>query len=221
MGPDLGQVLKPEQRLLEDAIEREAEAHRLLLAGEVDTAHVALIEAAVLYRRSWEAAPPRAYGRLVGMLKAAVIAGEGTAPAAYVRRALGSSGDSPTSWYAIGLAALIEGDDPAAITAARGMRDDAAELGMGAEAFTRVAEAIAALAYRNADRYAEALEAIVADFERREEHLTGVPIADTALMLERLAAERDIAAGARSKLLPTAPAGPGKQKGGVEPGTNG
>src|SRR5215211_8228818 len=96
------------QRLLEEAMDREAEAHRMLLAGEVDAARAALIEAAVLYRRSWEAAPPRAYGRLVGMLKAAVIAGEGKAPAAYARRALGPEGDSPTSWYALGVAALIE-----------------------------------------------------------------------------------------------------------------
>jgi hypothetical protein len=194
---------KPDhQRLLQEAIGREADAHRLLLSGNASEARQALIEAMVLYRRSWEAASPRAYGRLVGMLKAAVLAGEGSAPAAYARRALGSEGDSPTSWYAIGLAALIEEDDALAIAAARGMREQAAELDAGAAAFERTAEAIAALAYRNAGRYADALGAILADFEARDEHLTGVAIADTALMLELLATARGIASGARSPLLP-------------------
>lgn len=183
-------------------MEREAEAHRLLFAGDRDAARVALTEAAVQYRRSWEAAPPRAYGRLVGMLKAAEIAGEGPAPARYVRRALGSEGDSPTSWYAIGLAALITDDDALAITAARGMRDSAAELEHGREPFDRAAEAIGALAYRNQERYARALTAIVEDFEQRTDHVTGVPIADTALMFESIAARRGLEARPVSPLVP-------------------
>jgi hypothetical protein len=195
--------VKPAQRLLEEAMEREGEAHRALLAGDRDTARSALIEAAVLYRRSWEASPPRAYGRLVGMLKAAVLGGDARAAAAYARRALGPEGDSATSWYAIAIAALIEDDDARAIVAARGMRETAAELSAGAEAFARTAEAIAALAYRNANRFAEALAAIVADFEARDQHLTGVRIADTALMLARLAAERGLASGMHSPLLPS------------------
>jgi hypothetical protein len=44
--------------------------------------------------------------------------------------------------------------------------------------------------------------AIVEDFEGREAHLTGVPIADTALMLERLAERRGLAAHPESLLLP-------------------
>jgi hypothetical protein len=43
---------------------------------------------------------------------------------------------------------------------------------------------------------------IVADFEGRSEHLTGVPIADTALMLERFAERRGLAARPSSALLP-------------------
>ena len=189
------------QRLLTEAIEREAEGHRLLLAADGDAARVALAHAAVLYRRSWEAAPPRSYGRLVGMLKAAVLAGEGPAAAHYALRVLGSQGDSPTSWYAVGIAALSTGDDVLALTAGREMRDGAIDL-EAAEAFERTAEAISALAYRNAKRYASALAAIIADFESRSEHLTGVPIADTALMLECLAAERGIAAKPDSPLAP-------------------
>jgi uncharacterized protein YbjT (DUF2867 family) len=72
----------------------------------------------------------------------------------------------------------------------------------GSPPFARAAEAIDALAAGDAERYAGAVRAVVADFEGRGEHLTGVPIADTALMLERLAAARGLAAGVTSPLLP-------------------
>jgi hypothetical protein len=199
----MGERPLPEaQNLLQAAMEREAEAHRLLMSGDRNAARVALTEAAVQYRRSWEAAPPRAFGRLVGMLKAAVIAGEGPAPARYALRALGTEGDSPTSWYAIGLAALIEDDDALAIAAARGMRDAATKLETGRDPFERAAEAVSALAYRNEDRYREAVSAILADFEQRGDHLTGVAIADTALMFEVLAERRGMGARPDSPLLP-------------------
>jgi hypothetical protein len=54
----------------------------------------------------------------------------------------------------------------------------------------------------DADRYASAVAGIVSDFEQRDEHLTGVAIADTALMLERIAAQRGMAARPSSELLP-------------------
>ena len=155
-----------------------------------------LHEVADLYRRSWEEAPPRAYGRLVGMLKAAVMAGDPAGAASYARVALGPEGDSPASWYALGLAALVEGDDALAARAAEGMRG-------GSEAFDRTAEAIAALAAGDRERYAEALRAIVADFESRDEHLTGVALADTALVLERLAGDRGLEVRVDSPVLPS------------------
>jgi hypothetical protein len=213
VGPDLGQLLKPAQRLLERAIEREGEAHRLLLAGDHERARPALADAAALYRRSWEEAPPRSFGRLVGMLKAAVLAGDARDAAAYVRDAVPDP-DSSASWYAAGLAALVLGEDDAALRAAAQMR-------AGSDAFARTADAVEALARRDAAGYARAVEQIVADFERREEHLTGVPIADTALMLERLAARRGIAAELRSRLLPVSSGDPPGTDGGVEPGSNG
>jgi hypothetical protein len=120
-----------------------------------------------------------------------------------VREALGPEGDSPASWYALGLAALVERDDALAVRAAEGMRADAGRGRSGSDAFPRTAEAIAALAQRDGDLYARALGAIVADFESREKHLTGVPIADTALVLERLASDRGMAANLRSPLVPT------------------
>ena len=183
------------QQLLTEAIEREASAHRMMLAGDAEDARSVLAEAAVLYRRSWEQAPERAFGRLVGMLKATLLAGdEADEAAAYVRTAVPDP-DSASSWYARGIAALIAGDDETAIRAAAGMRDDDA-------AFSRAADAIDAVARRDAGACASAIGAIVADFEARSDHLTGVPIADTALMLERLATARGIEAAPESELLP-------------------
>ncbi|HWT26182.1 MAG TPA: hypothetical protein VN213_21925, partial [Solirubrobacteraceae bacterium] len=67
--------MKDAQALLEDAVAQEARGQRALLAGTPGAA-AELRAAAELYRRSWEAAPPRSFGRLVGMLKAAVLAGD-------------------------------------------------------------------------------------------------------------------------------------------------
>ena len=107
------------------------------------------------------------------MLKAAVIAGDAGEVAAYARSQVPEA-DSPPSAYVLAIAALVEGDDDAA----------------------------AAVAGGDAEAYAAAVRAIVADFESREEHLTGVPVADTALMLERLAEPRGLAAHPESAMLP-------------------
>jgi hypothetical protein len=93
------------------------------------------------------------------------------------------------------MAALVEGDDDAATIAATGMRG-------GDAAFARAADAVAALAARDRDGYAAACRAIVADFEVRTAHLTGVPIADTAAMFEVLAAARGMACHPDSRLMP-------------------
>jgi len=181
----------------QEAVRLEADAYRRLLEGDRAGAEPVLIEAAERYRESWELAPPGGYGRLVGMLKAAILAGGGGDEARYVGDALGRHGGSPTAWYALGLAALLEDDDGLARAAAEGMAS-------GGEPFARAAAAMLALAGRQAASYSEALGAIVADFEGREAHLTGVAFADTALMFERLAERRGMAAGARSPMLPPA-----------------
>jgi hypothetical protein len=183
------------RRLQADAVRLEGEAYRDLLAGERDAGRARLREAVASYRRSWEAAPPRSFGRLVGMLKAAVIAGDGADEALYVRAQVGESADSPPSWYALAIVALFGNEDDLARRAAAGMRE-------GPDAFGRAADAIEALADGDRDRYARAVGAVVADFEGREDHLTGVPIADTAVMLEALAERRGLAVRPRSMLVP-------------------
>lgn len=204
----------PHLDLLMEAIATEAEGHRALLRKDAGAAGRHMREASRLYRSSWELAPPASYGRLIGMLKAAVIAGgpeaitdagqAGDAPAGdlreraqYAREQIGDPGESAPAHYALAIAALVLGEDEAAIDAAKGMHS-------GSPAFVRAATAIEALGRRDRDAYAEAVAAIVADFEGRETHLTGVAIADTALMLERLAEPRGLACRPSSALLPAA-----------------
>ena len=182
------------------AIERDAEGQRALLAGDREAARAALRSAADLYRRSWDEAPPRSYGRLVGMLKSSILADEAASGADYVRKALASdenASGSPTASYARALAALVAGDDDDA-------RRWSAAMATGSDAFERTSRTIAALAQRDERAYGAALREIVLDFEQRQGHLTGVAIADTAVMLERLAADRGMTSGMRSALLPAA-----------------
>jgi hypothetical protein len=125
---------------------RDGEGQRALLAGDTRTAEAAFAAAADLYRQSWDLAPPGSYGRLVGMMKAAVLAGDGAAEAQYVRAALSDGGaDSPAASYARAIAALVLGDDATAVRSAAVMRT-------GSDAFTRAADAIAAVASRSPTR---------------------------------------------------------------------
>jgi hypothetical protein len=182
--------------LMDEAVRCDADGQRALLARRSREASRAFAAASELYRESWEAAPPGAYGRLVGMMKAAILAGLGPAEAGYARAALfGAPADSTTAAYAEAIAALVQGDDQSALASAQRARD-------GSPALERTADALAALGERDQQAYARALGEIVADFEQRTEHLTGVPIADTALMLERLAADRGMSADVVSPLLP-------------------
>jgi uncharacterized protein len=174
-----------------EAIAADGDAQRALLGG--GDARPALRRAADRYRTSWEAAPPRAFGRLVGFAKACVLAGDD--PSGYVREQLGEEPDSPPAAWALALAALAAGDDVTAARAAETMRG-------GSDAFGRAADAVTALATADRDAYGAAVHAIVDDFEGRHEHLTGVPIADTALVLERLAEPRLLAVHPCSSLLP-------------------
>lgn len=188
-----------DQALLREAIGCDARAQQALLRGDVERSRALFRAAAERYRASWEATGPpasRAFGRLVGLLKSSVLAGDGGHAAVFVREQLAGRCDSPPSCYALALALVVQGDDTAAAPAIEGMRagEDAA--------FARTADALAALAHGDHAAYASAVEAIVADFAARESHLTGVAFADTAVMLERLAVARGMAARPASSLMP-------------------
>jgi hypothetical protein len=181
--------------LLGAGVAADGRAFRAMLDGRPGDARAALREAAGLYRASWEAAPPRSFGRLVAHLKSAVLAGDGAEAAAWVEGELDGACDSPTSCYALAVAALVRGDDALAARAAAGMAE-------GGDAFARAAAALAALAAGDGDAYGEAVLAIVRDFAGRDAHLTGVPVADTAMLMEALAAPRGLAVAPDSDLMP-------------------
>jgi hypothetical protein len=181
--------------LQQAAVEADAAAQRCLLAGDRAGAAAHLRVAEQRYRESWEAAPPGGYGRLVGMLKAAILRGDAAEAVAYALAALAFGTESPTAAYALALACLAAGDDAAGAAAAE-------QMATGGEAFERTAAALVALARRDEAGYALALRGVLDDFEARDEHLTGVPIADTALVLERLAEARGLAQHPASPLLP-------------------
>lgn len=195
--PEQGEGVRVGHReLMGAAIERDGAAQRALLAGDGPTARNAFAEAAEFYRRSWRLASATSYGRLIGMLKSAVLSGAGEDEARFARAELArGAADSPAAAYVQALAALICGDHAAASAWTRRMRP-------GGEAFARTADAIQALADGDGTAYAAALERIVHDFEQRGQHLTGVAIADTALMLQELASRRGMAANVRSAVLP-------------------
>ena len=188
-----------DQAPMREAIAHEGAAHERMLAGDRAGAAGDLRRAAGAYRASWAAATAgTGYGRLIGLVKCTVLAGdpaEAADAAAYVRAEVGLA-DSPAASYASGLAALVDGDDRAALAAAERMRP-------AGDAFARAGEAVAALAGHDGPAYSAAIEAIVADFAARDAHLTGVPIADTALVLDTLAARRGMSSGVISPLLPS------------------
>jgi len=186
------------RELMIAAIAAEAVAHAALVDGDLEGARAAYAAAVEKYRASWALAPPKSYGRLVGLLKAAVLGGDSTAAANEVREALDGDEDaagSPVASYVLAVAALIVGDDAAVAPLADVMDPRGG-------AFERTATALRALASGDGPAYAEAVSAIEADFAEREEHLTGVAIADTAIMLELIAAERGLGADLDSPLVP-------------------
>jgi hypothetical protein len=150
------------------------------------------------YRESYEHAPPESWGRLIGAVKARLLAGDwsgATADARWTLEQRSSEAESPIGRYAATLAHLVLGDDePAAALAAT--------LQVG-EAFPApVADALAALAGRESDAYADALGRVIQSFEEREAYLEDIPVADTAIVLETLAESRGLAARLGSPLLP-------------------
>ena len=88
----------PHVEEMEAAIRADGEGLRALLDGDEERGRERLVDAVTRYRASWELAPPRSYGRLIGMLKAAVIAGDAADAAAYARAAVPDA-DSPPSSY--------------------------------------------------------------------------------------------------------------------------
>jgi hypothetical protein len=98
------------------------------------------------------------------------------------------------------LALLVLGRDDEVLPLATGLRAEAEP------AFPEaVAAALAGLAAADAGLYRDAVRRVLLSFEERDAYLEDIPVADTVVVLEALAARRGLAAGLRSPLLPESP----------------
>lgn len=152
------------------------------------------------YRESWADAPPESWGRLIGALKARLLAGDWDGAETDARWAL-EQGHGPTAspvgLYAAILAQLTLGDDEEAAASAEILCAASADVFPAA-----VAEALSALAASDARAYTAACAAVLSSFETREAYLEDIPVADTVIVLEALAERRGIASRPASALLP-------------------
>ncbi len=197
------------RRLPDDTDERQRQLTRmgnaawasglaLLMLGRRDEAGEWLVRAAETYRQSWPDAPPGSWGRPIGAMKSRLIAGDHAGARDDARWALeagAAESESPIGRYAAALAQLVLGADGEAgqLTAA-----------LAGEAVIppAVADSLAALASQDGSRYDSAVRALVADFEAREEFLEDIPVADTVLALQALAAQRGLSVELASSQLP-------------------
>jgi hypothetical protein len=171
----------------------------LLMAGRRDDAAGWLARAAERWRESFADAPPESWGRPIGAVKARLLADDWDAAADEARFALevgAGESESPIGRYAAALAALVLGDDEQARLHADAIRTRG-------DFPQAVGDALAYLA-AGTDRigYIDAIEDVLESFETREEYLEDVPVADTVLVLQALAAKRELAAELSSPLLP-------------------
>jgi hypothetical protein len=169
----------------------------LLMAGRTAEAAEWLRRAAERYRESWEGAPPDSWGRPIAAMKALLLAGDDASEAARWALAAGAAeAESPIGRYAGTLALLVLGDDMGARILGTTLRDTA-------DFPPAVADALVELAGSDRVDYQIALEDILESFEQRTDFLENIPVADTVLVLQRLAAPRDLAIDLEpSPLLP-------------------
>jgi hypothetical protein len=149
-----------------------------------------LLRAAEAWRWSWDLGDgSESWGRPVGALKAALLAGDGPAVDRLAAWTLGlgtGRSASPIAAYAAVLALLATGrdDEAAPIAGSLQHRDD----------FPRdVAAGLAAIAAGDDAALAFAVSSVVRSFETREDYLEGVAVADTALVLGVLARRHGLA----------------------------
>jgi hypothetical protein len=159
----------------------------LLMAGRDDVAVEWLRRAAGRYRESWDGAPEGSWGRPIGAMKSLLLAGDDATDAAQWALDAGAvDAESPIGRYAGSLALLVLGRDHEARRLASTLR--------GRDDFPRdVADAVTTLAAEDRAGYMVAVEDVLDSFEGREEFLEDVPVADTVMVLQLLAAARDVA----------------------------
>jgi hypothetical protein len=171
----------------------------LVMLGRSAEAGEWFARAADRYHESYPDAPPGSWGRPVGMIKNRLLGGDWAGAEDEARFALAEGAgeaESPIGRYAAALAELVLGRWERARVHADAIRrrgDFPAQVG----------DALATIAAEDPVGYVEAVEAVLRSFETREEYLEDIPVADTVLVLQALAARRDLAAELHSPLLPS------------------
>jgi hypothetical protein len=155
--------------------------------------------AAERYRQSWEHAPPESWGRPIGAIKARILARDWDGAADEARWAIdlgAGDSESPIGRYGAALAygVLAEWDDVRVH----------ADYARTHETFpSEVADALALVAAEDVVGYTQAVETVLESFETRDEYLEDMPVADTVLVLQALAARRGMpVVELESELLP-------------------
>jgi hypothetical protein len=179
-----------ERQLVQLANSAWAAGLSLLMAGDREEAAEWLRRSAARYRESWdEGGATEAWGRPLGALKALLIAGDDADEVAHwtLETCLGvrhlDMSVSSVGRYAGVFALLVLGRDEEAFEVAATL---------GGEFPSDVAEALLALASHDAEAYGVAVAAVRCSFEEREAFLEDVPVPDTALALDVLAARRGL-----------------------------
>jgi len=168
------------------------------MGGDTEEAREWFARAVDRYRESYPLAPPGSWGRPIAILKARILSGDWDGAEADARWTLeqgAPDAESPIGRYAGALALLVLGRDEEARVLADGLRTR--------EDFPApVGDALAFIAAEDRFGYVEAIEAVLESFETRKDYLEDLPAADTVVVLQALAARRDMAAELSSPLLP-------------------
>jgi hypothetical protein len=120
-------------------------------------------------------------------MKALLLAGDDASAAArWALDAGAADAASPIGRYAAALALLVLGDDVEARAVGSTLRE-------AAEFPEAVADALVTVAAADRAGYLLAVEDVLESFEQRDAYLEDLAVADTVLVLQRLAAARDAA----------------------------
>jgi hypothetical protein len=169
----------------------------LLMENERAASKVWLSRAATLYRRSLAEAEAGSWGRSIGALKSRLLARDhrGAEREAIYTLQLGALEASTIGRYAGCLALLVLGRD-----------DDARPVALGLQQSPgfppATAASLRALATTEPTSYEPAVRDVLHTFQTRSRFLEDIPVADTVLVLQDLAAARGLACELTSVRLP-------------------
>ncbi|UGS38427.1 hypothetical protein [Capillimicrobium parvum] len=173
----------------------------MLMIGCAERADEWLDRSATCYRWSLADAEAGSWGRSIAAVKARLIAHDWPRARLEARWTLdlgAAEAGSPIARYAAALACLtLEDNTAAGRLAASVSEEDAFPVGIGG-----TSAALYALAACDGAAYGEAVGAVLRSFEERTRFLERVPVADTVIVLQRLAARRGMEAPLVSTRLP-------------------